>query len=214
MAFDAALLKTLTGRDTITARHLHEREFQFIPNFKLFINTNYLPYVNDETLFSSERVNVITFEKHFAPEEQDRELKQKLRSEENISGIFNWCLEGLRNYLSEGLKRPMSVSAANEEYRKSGDRLTMFLNECLEPAQGTGCQVKEVYPIYKEWCASNGFTPENVMNWTAGLRQKNIYRQREQINGAWKRSIIYGYILSEEYAQCGFDSTIFEEPPI
>jgi len=40
MIFDAALLKTLLGRDSIVARHLHEREFEFDPMFKLFMNTN------------------------------------------------------------------------------------------------------------------------------------------------------------------------------
>ena len=88
MVFDAALLKTLTGRDTITARHLHEREFQFVPSFKLFINTNYLPHVNDDTLFASDRVNVITFDKHFGDDERDPELKEKLKAQENISGAM------------------------------------------------------------------------------------------------------------------------------
>ena len=49
MLFDTALLKTLLGRDTITARHLYEREFEFRPCFKLVINTNYLPVVTDDT---------------------------------------------------------------------------------------------------------------------------------------------------------------------
>ena len=39
MLFDVALLKTLLGRDSITARHLFEREYEFVPHFKLFINT-------------------------------------------------------------------------------------------------------------------------------------------------------------------------------
>ncbi|MGN0666461.1 MAG: phage/plasmid primase, P4 family [Huintestinicola sp.] len=214
MVFDAALLKTLTGRDTITARHLHEREFQFVPNFKLFINTNYLPYVNDDTLFSSERVNVITFEKHFGSDEQDRSLKQKLKQEENISGIFNWCLDGLQNYLSEGLKRPMSVSAANEEYRRSGDRMTMFINECLEAVPGGGCQAKDVYALYRDWCSSNGFNPENMMNWTANLRQKNLLRDRDKINGVWRRSVIFGYVIAENYVQISNNNDIYEEPPL
>ncbi len=45
MLFDTALLKSLLGRDSITARHLHQREFSFIPKFKLVINTNYLPTI-------------------------------------------------------------------------------------------------------------------------------------------------------------------------
>ena len=55
MLFDTALLKSLLGRDSITARHLHQREFSFIPKFKLVINTNYLPTITDDTVFSSGR---------------------------------------------------------------------------------------------------------------------------------------------------------------
>ena len=93
MIFDVGLLKTLLGRDTITARHLHEREFEFEPYFKLFINTNFLPLIGDDTLFSSGRINVIYFNRHFEPHEQDKTLKDKLRTPDNISGILNWCIE-------------------------------------------------------------------------------------------------------------------------
>lgn len=34
MLFDSSLVKTLTGRDTVSARFLHENEFQFKPKFK------------------------------------------------------------------------------------------------------------------------------------------------------------------------------------
>lgn len=40
MVLDAAKLKTMTGGDTITARFLHENDFEFKPEFKLTINTN------------------------------------------------------------------------------------------------------------------------------------------------------------------------------
>lgn len=47
----------------ITARRLYqsefEFEFEFIPHFKLFINTNYLPQIQDETLFTSGRIVVV-----------------------------------------------------------------------------------------------------------------------------------------------------------
>lgn len=72
LIFDVGLLKNLLGRDSITARHLHEREFEFIPIFKLFMNTNYLPLITDETMFTSNRINVITFDRHFSPKEQNQ----------------------------------------------------------------------------------------------------------------------------------------------
>lgn len=40
MVLSASLVKTLTGRDTINARFLNENSFEFVPQFKLFINTN------------------------------------------------------------------------------------------------------------------------------------------------------------------------------
>ena len=95
MLFDTALLKALLGRDSITARHLHQREFTFIPKFKLVMNTNYLPTITDDTVFSSGRINVISFDKHFEPEDQDKQLKNKLRAERELSGILNWCIQGL-----------------------------------------------------------------------------------------------------------------------
>lgn len=87
MLFDTALLKTLLGRDTITARHLHQREFSFIPKFKLVINTNYLPMVTDDTVFSSGRINVVTFDRHFELHERDMKLKNKLKSQKELSGM-------------------------------------------------------------------------------------------------------------------------------
>ena len=61
----AAKVKAMTGNDTLNARFLHENSFDFIPQFKLYINTNYLPVINDMTLFSSGRVVTNPFERHF-----------------------------------------------------------------------------------------------------------------------------------------------------
>ncbi len=75
ITFNAALVKRLTGNDTINARYLHENSFDFRPVFKIFINTNYLPNVSDMTLFDSGRLKIIPFKRHFEEAEQDKGLK-------------------------------------------------------------------------------------------------------------------------------------------
>lgn len=202
MVFDTALIKTLTGRDTITARHLHEREFQFVPNFKLFINTNYLPHVTDDTVFSSERINVITFDRHFEPHEQDRGLKDRLKSQENISGIFNICLRGFRDFMQNGLERPVSVSMATEEYRRQSDRQGMFISECLEADAAANVKLKDVYDVYLNWCKDNNYRAENKSNFTAGLRSKNMLRDYKKINGTVFHNVINGYKIADGYYYC------------
>ena len=80
LALDSSLVKTLTGRDSISARFLHENEFQFKPKFKLILNSNYLPVINDKTVFSSNRVKVIPFEyKKVLEELKLLELQKKLQ---------------------------------------------------------------------------------------------------------------------------------------
>ena len=41
----------MTGNETLSARFLQENSFDFRPQFKIYINTNYLPVGNDMALF-------------------------------------------------------------------------------------------------------------------------------------------------------------------
>ena len=195
MIFDVALLKTLLGRDSITARHLHQSEFQFTPVFKLFINTNFLPLITDDTLFSSGRLNVITFDRHFKPEEQDKELKDRLRKPGNISGLLNWCLIGLKRYYAEGAAPPESVRAATAEYRTSSDKIGNFISECLEESKENS-SVKAVYEKYAEWCRENGFGAENKSNFTADLNSKGLLGAGK-INGVSYKRLVRGYTIGK-----------------
>ncbi len=89
LMLSAALLKTLTGSDTVNARFLHENSFDFKPQFKIFTNTNYLPTITDLTLLTSGHVKIIPFERHFEEYEQDLGLKDEFSRQENLSGILN-----------------------------------------------------------------------------------------------------------------------------
>ncbi len=191
MIFDVALLKNLLGRDSITARHLHQSEFQFIPVFKLFINTNYLPLITDDTLFSSGRLNVITFDRHFEPHEQDKTLKDRLKKPENLSGLLNWCVAGLKKYYDEGAIPPDAVTTATNEYRANSDKIGNFISECLEKSS-TNSTVKTIYEMYSEWCRDNGFGSENKSNFTAELKSKGLIGPGK-VNGLSYKAVVLGY---------------------
>lgn len=206
MLFDVALLKTLLGRDKITARQLYEREFSFVPKFKLLINTNNLPLVNDNTLFQSGRVVVIPFEKHFEPAEQDRTLKSRLQSSANASGILNWLLDGLRLYRAEGLEQPPSIVQATDEYEKSSDKLGLFVSECLHPCK-QNCAASAVYNVYASWCDENGFGTENKRNFFDELSARKLLVPSATVNGRTVRNAIRGYaIISNSPCLAGVDT--------
>lgn len=200
MQLDAARIKTLTGRDTITARQIYEREKQFIPQFKLCMNTNYLPQINDDTVFGSDRIRVITFERHFEDSERDRTLKDRLKTEKNISGLFNWCLVGLERWKKEGLVVPGIVKSATEQYRNSSDKQAIFFNECMIADNFASTKAKDVFDVYRAWCRDNNFYAENKSNFFAGLRSKNLLTDHAWVNGSTIFNVIQGYRIAEEYA--------------
>lgn len=200
MLFDTALLKSLLGRDSITARHLHQREFSFIPKFKLVINTNYLPTITDDTVFSSGRINVISFDRHFEPQEQDKHLKDKLRNKSELSGILNWCIEGLRMYRAEGLEPPQAVKNVTETYRSDSDKIGNFINECLVKS-GKNSKAKDIYNAYVKWCDDNGYGCENKGNFFAELKTKGLFMNSGTVEGKTVKNIVRGYTIEENFIE-------------
>lgn len=200
MKIDVALLKTLLGRDVITARNLYEREFEFLPCFKLFINTNYLPVVLDDTLFASGRVKVITFDRHFNEDEQDLTLKDRLKDPVVLSAILNWILKGLRRYHDNRntIPLPAGVYDATDEYRKKSDKMQSFIDECLNPDQDAVVKAKYVYQAFGNWCQANHYGIENKRNFFDELRSKGMLFDTGTINGITVRNVVKGYVIDDQ----------------
>lgn len=136
---------------------------------------------------------MITFNRHFTAEEQDKGLKDRLKEAENISGLLNWCIEGLKKYYAEGATPPLAVYEATKEYRTNSDKIGNFISECLEKS-GENSSIKTVYEKYIEWCQENGFGAENKSNFTAELNSKGIVGVG-LINGMTYKKVVRGYTV-------------------
>lgn len=177
LELNAALIKQLTGGDTYTGRYLHENPVEFTPEFKIFINTNHLPRTGDDTVFSSERVKLIPFDRHFSPQEQDTGLKALFRQAENMSGILNWLIEGYRLLRAEGLTVPRRVLQATREYRQESDVVGTFLTDTLTVTDGARVQTVALYRRYTDWAKENGYRALNSKNFIGELRRRYDVRR-------------------------------------
>lgn len=199
LVLSAALVKTLTGNDTLTARFLNENSFEFRPQFKLFINTNHLPRANDVTIFSSGRVKVLPFDRHFGPGEQDKTLKRRLLKE--LPGVLNWCLEGLWLMRETGFEPPEAVQAATAQYQYDSDKLTRFVEEMLVKDPEGEVSTTEVYGEYKEWCTKTGQQYESLTNFKRGLETIGTVK-RKRPHGSDRTAnlitMLCGYRLEED----------------
>jgi len=199
LVLNTSQIKSMTGNDTLNARFLHENSFDFRPQFKLYINTNYLPVINDITIFTSGRVIIIPFERHFAEAEQDKGLKREFTKKEAQSAILNWLLEGYRLLRSEGLTFPQSIIDATSKYQHDSDKLTLFMEDCMEHNPNYEERTSAVYERYKGWCIENGHYAESMKNFKQSLSAVMEVKRKRPNSGGDKTTMVLGYRLISEF---------------
>ena len=205
LTINASLTKQLTGNNRITARFLHENSFEFQLQAKIFIDTNHLPNVTDQTLFESGRLLIIPFNRHFEEHEQDKSLKTTLSDPAALSGILNWAVEGYRLFKAEGLEPPEDVKTATAQYRQDSDRISQFIDSWLEEGKDEDYQPYEVstkaaYRVYAQWCNEMNYRPDNYKNFRAAMEKLFCVTQKRPKTGGEKISMIIGVRLREEEA--------------
>ena len=154
---DEETIKQLTGGEEIKARNLYETASTFLPQFTLWLSCNDLPSVNDKSLFASDRVRVIEFNRHFKESEQDKNLKSEFQTQEAMQGIFAWLVAGYFKYKRFGLRMSDDMRRVVRQYEKDNDLVLQFLEEKCESAEGCITRAKSLYDSYKIWCKSNGY---------------------------------------------------------
>ena len=166
---DEATIKQYTGGEDITARELYQAAITFKPQFTMWLSCNDLPAVRDKSLFASDRVRVIEFNRHFTDAEQDKNLKSFFESPEAMKGIFTWLVAGFFKYKRFGLAMPDDMIVVIRQYEKDNDIVLQFLEEKCEQKEEAVTRAKTLYDNYKIWCKSNGYYVCSMKKFNAEL---------------------------------------------
>lgn len=145
------LLKQLTGDDTVTARKLYSEEFEFKPEFKLWMATNHKPIIRGTDTGIWRRIHMIPFNVQIPEDKVDKNLTHKLKAE--MAGIFKWCIDGCLMWQREGLQMPAAVLKSVREYRREMDVISAFIEDKCT-LEGT-VQASMLYAAYASWADSN-----------------------------------------------------------
>lgn len=145
------LLKQLTGDDTVTARKLYSEEFEFKPEFKLWMATNHKPIIRGTDTGIWRRIHMIPFDVQIPEDKVDKNLTHKLKAE--MTGIFKWCIDGCLMWQREGLQMPAAVLKSVREYRREMDVISAFIEDKCT-LEGT-VQASMLYAAYVSWADSN-----------------------------------------------------------
>jgi putative DNA primase/helicase len=147
---DEAILKLLTGEDTISVRFLFREAFEYRPQFKIFLATNHKPAIWETSEAIWRRIKLIEFNRQFAGPRADVALRKKLEAE--LPGILAWAVRGCLSWQKFGLREPHGISRATLGYRQESDQIGRFFKDRCHLQPDSQTPAKQLYDDYVLWC--------------------------------------------------------------
>lgn len=194
-------IKTMTsGIGKIVARFLYGNEFEFNPQFKIFMATNHKPVIRGTDHGIWRRLKIIPFNRVFTDEEQDKDLVLKLKDE--LDGIFTWMVQGAKIWYQNGLREPGKLKEAVKEYRTEMDLIQRWIEEACDLNDNVREKAMDLFDNFSQYVQIN---KEFQMSQTLFGRNMSKKFKKRRLGGVMyyegiriKRDSIY-YLSKEEY---------------
>ena len=186
---NTATVKSITGGDEITARHLYREWFEFKPQFQVVCALNDLPKLPwvDEAYFR--RVRIVPFNRIFEPFERDKSLHTTLKAE--ADGIMRWIVEGYQLYREKGLEPTPLMEAYLDEYRTNSDPIYQFVDSHIEETdENDFIPVQTMLDAVTHYCRRQGLdspteklTRKRLRELLGATVQKRVGQHQERTRG-------------------------------
>lgn len=133
---------------------------------RLIFSANELPPSNDRSYSFFRRWLIVPFTRCFpeGSKERDGDLRSKLSRPQELSGLLNRALGGLRRlFANKKFTIPPQVEAEIEKYRRISDSVREFLTECARENVRSRTRKVLLRRTYETWCDDWGFSA--VSDW-------------------------------------------------
>jgi putative DNA primase/helicase len=200
-SLNPAKIKQLTGGDRIRACYKHKDYFEFKPQFKVWMLSNWPVNGDPEDDALWGRVRVIEFPNSFLGKE-DKTKKARLRDNDALEGILAWVVEGSKKWYalgSEGLSTPEAVIATTKKQREELDYVQQWIDDSCEEHEGCWTPNEEVSKSYTAWCKGNNVQyPKGPKALAQSLQAKGfVTGVQKKVDGKNKKGVNGLYIYPE-----------------
>jgi len=176
---DESFIKQITGGDKVHGCFKYEHEFEFTPQFKVFLSVNDTPTVEVADFALMRRLLFIPFSVTIPRREWDTSIDRKLKLE--ADGILAWMVRGSEDYLREGFTPPEVWVVASELYKKRMDPLHGF-GELLTVDDGVWTSNSDIHEAMVHWANDEGMkTPpgrESLGHWISKLPGAQAHQKK------------------------------------
>ena len=177
--WNEAVIKDLTGGETISARLMRQDFFDFKPQLTLIIFGNTQPSLSSVDSAIRRRMVLVPFLASFEGN-PDKQLGDKLRKE--WPQILQWAIEGAVKWLNDGLKIPPDVLAASEAYLAEEDIIGQFIEDRLKRLPAHSSYFLSMHDLtlqFEHWCGQNGHQPWTTRSFKKALKERGFEEGRQ-----------------------------------
>lgn len=182
---ESNIFKLLISGEPVEARLLYKNT-QIISDYARFMfNCNELPKEVENTNAFFRRFIILPFRVTIPPNKQDKELSNRI-IETELSGVFNWVLNGLTRLLKNKDFTQSSI-VQNEvlQYQKESDSVMMFLeDENYQSSVEYDRPLKDVFAEYKTYCLDSGYRLCSNRTFSSRLRKNGFTVERKSYGNA------------------------------
>ncbi len=177
---NAALIKELTGGDTVKGRQLYQTSQSFRIEALLTMVTNWKPDIQGGDAALMRRLMLVKFGYIVPDEKIDPLLASKLKEERD--GILTWLVRHSLDWQRNGLRIPDKVRQEIETYRSDMDIMNQFLEDCCELDPSAEIRVSEFLSQFNYFLTSIG-EPKISARGLNSLLNGRLKRKRK--NDGW-----------------------------
>ena len=193
--------KAVIDGSLIDARPIRQDPIKFRPQAGHIFAANSLPGTRDQSRGFWRRIMVLRFPRSLRPDEVEVGLSDRLIAEE-LPGVLAWALDGAVRLLHAGrYTEPGSSQVALQDWRRTADQVTQFVEEVLHITQGDTygeLPASSVYKEYTHWARENGHSPLNSTRF--GERIKKILGSCRRRSG-----VVYFCLLRSKHGGAAGD---------
>jgi len=179
---EASLFKNMVSGEPVEACLKYGQPFTMTDYAKFIFNCNELPKDVEHTLAYYRRYLIIPFDVTIPEHEQDKQLHSKI-IETELSGVFNWVLDGLNRLLEQKhFSHCDAAKQALEQYKTQSDSVKLFIDENgYQPSPTSYKLIKDLYTAYRTFCLDDGFKPVNKTNFIKRLQSFGVQVEKKNI---------------------------------
>lgn len=186
-----AVIKTWTGKDGLDYERKFKDGFTAEATAKLMILANDFPTFTDKSMGTWRRLKIVPFTREDT-NVLEHDLDERLREE--LPGILNWAIAGLRD-LSEkhGFAMAEESKQVWEQFKEESNPAGIYLrsNYFFDHEYAFGCSPATVYAKYREWCKRNGYVAMSNKTFGKEIRRAFPKTEKRRMGGHGSRHYMY-----------------------